>query len=97
MTLIDLQDELVWGASWMYKATNDNTYYQYLVSNGATLGGTTTSTNAFSWDNKYAGAQVLLAKVSTRSNFDLSSYCEFIVASMYMILSFSLSMINQNS
>lgn len=48
----------------MYKATNDNTYYQYLVSNGATLGGTTTSTNAFSWDNKYAGAQVLLAKVS---------------------------------
>ncbi|CAK9875329.1 unnamed protein product [Sphagnum jensenii] len=54
-------DELVWGAAWLYKATRDVTYLQYLISNGATLGGTTESVNSFDWDNKYAGAQVLLS------------------------------------
>ncbi|KAG0568289.1 hypothetical protein M758_6G007900 [Ceratodon purpureus] len=56
------QDELVWGASWLYKATRETSYLQYLIQNGNALGGATNSVNAFSWDNKYAGAQVLLAE-----------------------------------
>lgn len=56
------QDELVWGATWLYKATKENSYLQYLIRNGNSLGGATQTVQAFSWDNKYAGAQVLLAQ-----------------------------------
>jgi hypothetical protein len=62
----------VWGAAWLYKATRDVTYLQYLISNGATLGGTTESVNSFDWDNKYAGAQVLLSAV--RNSFYLLQF-----------------------
>jgi len=53
----------VWGAAWLYKATGENGYLQYLIRNGNVLGGTRVTVNTFSWDNKYAGAQVLLAQV----------------------------------
>ncbi|KAL6326512.1 hypothetical protein AAG906_008374 [Vitis piasezkii] len=52
------QDELLWAAAWLYRATNDKTYSDYLSSSGNT-GGTRTM---FSWDDKYSGAQVLVAK-----------------------------------
>lgn len=61
--LRNFQDELVWGATWLYKASGENTSLQYLITNANTLGGATTTMNAFSWDNKYAGAQVLIAQV----------------------------------
>jgi hypothetical protein len=51
------------GATWLYKATGETTYLQYLTQNGNSLGGTTMSMNAFDWDNKYARAQVLLAQI----------------------------------
>ena len=47
----------------MFKATEEDWYRQYLVANGVDLGGTTTTVDTFGWDGKYAGAQVLLAKV----------------------------------
>lgn len=53
----------MWGAIWLYKASGDNSYLQYLITNANTLGGVTTTVNAFDWDNKYAGAQVLIAQV----------------------------------
>jgi endoglucanase len=53
----------VWGATWLYKASGDNSYLQYLIKNANTLGGATTTVNSFDWDNKYAGAQVLIAQV----------------------------------
>lgn len=52
----------MWGAAWMFRATRENTYLQYLIQNGNALGGTTLTAQALSWDNKYAGAQVLLAQ-----------------------------------
>lgn len=61
MTLI--QDELVWGAAWLYKATRLDLYLQYLITNANSLGGATVTVNAFNWDNKYAGAQLLVAQV----------------------------------
>lgn len=62
MVCFGIQDELVWGATWLYKATKENGYLQYLIRNANSLGGATQSMNVFSWDNKYAGAQVLLAQ-----------------------------------
>ncbi|XP_064968014.1 endoglucanase 11-like isoform X1 [Musa acuminata AAA Group] len=51
------QDELLWGASWLFRATNDAVYLNYLKSLGAN-----DNTDFFSWDNKFAGARVLLSR-----------------------------------
>lgn len=61
----DLQDELLWGATWLYKASRDAQYVRYIVNSGASLGGLNVTTSSLNWDNKYAGAQVLLSQVST--------------------------------
>ena len=53
------QDELLWAAAWLYRATNDKTYSDYLSCSGNT-GGTRTM---FSWDDRYSGAQVPVAKL----------------------------------
>lgn len=57
---------MLWGAMWLYKASGKANYLQYVIWNGGNLGGTSTSMNAFNWDNKYAGVQVLAAQVFTR-------------------------------
>lgn len=49
----------MWGAAWLFRATNDVTYFNFLKSVGDDSG-----TDIFSWDNKYAGAHVLLARVN---------------------------------
>ncbi|XP_074306112.1 endoglucanase 13-like [Silene latifolia] len=51
------QDELMWGAAWLYRATNEDSYKQIVGNSQA--GGTRTM---FSWDDKYVGAQILVAK-----------------------------------
>ncbi|XP_042035457.1 endoglucanase 9-like [Salvia splendens] len=56
-------DELLWGAGWVYKATNETYYVDLLKSVGGGEG-----IDIFSWDNKYAGAHVLLAKKSLVNN-----------------------------
>lgn len=66
------QDELLWAAAWLYKATNNGYYLNYLGKNGDSLGGTGWSMNEFSWDVKYAGVQTLVAKVhSEQKNYFL--------------------------
>ncbi|GFP98474.1 endoglucanase 5 [Phtheirospermum japonicum] len=57
------QDELLWAATWLYRATNDEYYLKYVVDNCASLGGTEWAVKEFSWDNKYAGVQILLSKI----------------------------------
>ncbi|XP_010424526.2 PREDICTED: endoglucanase 19-like [Camelina sativa] len=56
-------DELLWAAAWLYQATNDKYYLDYLGKNGDSMGGTGWSITEFSWDVKYAGVQTLVAKV----------------------------------
>ncbi|GLT32976.1 hypothetical protein SLA2020_076030 [Shorea laevis] len=51
------EDELLWGAAWLHRATNDVFYFNFLKSLGAD-----DLPDIFSWDNKYAGAHVLLAR-----------------------------------
>lgn len=55
---IKIQDELLWGAAWLLRATNEVSYFNFLKSLGAS-----DATDIFSWDNKYAGAYVLLSRV----------------------------------
>ncbi|XP_062184917.1 endoglucanase 13-like [Phragmites australis] len=57
------QDELLWSAAWLYEATGDEGYLQYVSQNAEAFGGTGWAVLEFSWDNKYAGLQVLLSKV----------------------------------
>lgn len=58
-----LQDELLWAAAWLYEATNNQYYLNYLGENGDSMGGTGWSMTEFGWDVKYAGVQTLVAKV----------------------------------
>ncbi|KGN52647.1 endoglucanase 9 [Cucumis sativus] len=57
------KDELVWGAAWLLRATNNVKYFNLLKS----LGGDDV-TDIFSWDNKFAGAHVLLSRRSLLNN-----------------------------
>ncbi|KAE8022239.1 hypothetical protein FH972_008055 [Carpinus fangiana] len=51
------KDELLWGAAWLLRATNDVSYSNFIKSLGAD-----DSSDIFGWDNKLAGARVLLAR-----------------------------------
>ncbi|KAK7396912.1 hypothetical protein VNO78_18075 [Psophocarpus tetragonolobus] len=55
------QDELLWGATWLHKATKNPMYLNYIKVNGHTLGAAD-SDNTFGWDNKHVGARILLSK-----------------------------------
>ncbi|XP_048582488.1 endoglucanase A isoform X2 [Nematostella vectensis] len=62
------KDELVWGAAWLYRATKKASYLTKAKKyfNDFGIGGTAW---AFSWDDKKAGAQVLLAQITGESSF----------------------------
>ncbi|XP_010508282.1 PREDICTED: endoglucanase 15-like [Camelina sativa] len=53
------QDELLWAAAWLHRATGEQTYLDYLI-HASSSGGVS---SIFSWDNKFLGAQVLAAKL----------------------------------
>jgi hypothetical protein len=55
------QDELLWGAAWLHRATKSPSYLSYIQVNGQVLGADE-SDNTFGWDNKHAGARILIAK-----------------------------------
>ncbi|EFJ08356.1 hypothetical protein SELMODRAFT_131698 [Selaginella moellendorffii] len=57
------EDELLWAAAWLYKASRDEQYLSYLIENGAGFGGTTGTYYTATWDNKLAGVQVLASQV----------------------------------
>ncbi|GAV76134.1 Glyco_hydro_9 domain-containing protein [Cephalotus follicularis] len=64
------QDELLWAAAWLYKASGDSKYLTYVLSNQ----GWSQAVSEFSWDNKFAGAQTLLAKEFHGGKNDLSKF-----------------------
>lgn len=55
------QDELLWGAAWLHKASRRRRYRQYIVRNEVVLRAGDTI-NEFGWDNKHAGINVLISK-----------------------------------
>jgi len=48
----------LWAATWLYRATRRPTYLEFIQEEA-----TTATVAEFSWDLKYAGAQILLSKV----------------------------------
>ena len=51
-------DELLWAAAWLYKSTKQQKYLDILKQRYDNYGGGGTPAE-FSWDNKYAGVQVI--------------------------------------
>ncbi|XP_059661919.1 endoglucanase 11-like [Cornus florida] len=56
-------DELLWGALWLYKATDNIEYFKYVISKAHCFGGIGWAITEFSWDVKYAGVQIIAAKL----------------------------------
>ncbi|XP_057864071.2 endoglucanase 1-like isoform X2 [Cryptomeria japonica] len=54
-------DELLWGATWLAKATRSQKYFNYIQSNGPALG-YRDNVNVLSWDQKHLGTRILLAR-----------------------------------
>lgn len=68
------QDELVWGAIWLYLATEDPTYLTKAENGYDLLGKEPQSTTprykeALSWDDKSYGCYVLLAKITDKAKY----------------------------
>ncbi|KAH7863360.1 hypothetical protein Vadar_016523 [Vaccinium darrowii] len=55
------QDDLLWGASWLHKASQNDSYLAYIHSNGHTMGADDDA-YSFSWDDKRPGTKILLSK-----------------------------------
>ncbi|KAL5778184.1 hypothetical protein ACOSP7_011110 [Xanthoceras sorbifolium] len=66
-------DELLWAASWLYHATQDKSYFQYVTGENGKAFANWGSPTWFSWDNKLAGTQVLLSRLSFFGGKDTSS------------------------
>ncbi|ONK66114.1 uncharacterized protein A4U43_C06F4290 [Asparagus officinalis] len=64
-------DELLWAASWLYLATK-NTMYQKFIAYEAI----SSSVAEFSWDLKYAGAQILLSENNLTAQGGLTNFKE---------------------
>ncbi|MER5454340.1 glycoside hydrolase family 9 protein [Micromonospora sp. NPDC002389] len=78
------QDELVWGAIWLYRATGDATYLAKAESEYDKLGTepqTTTRSYKWTvaWDNKQFGAYVLLANLTGKQRYvdDANRWLDF--------------------
>lgn len=54
-------DELLWGASWIHRASHNASYLAYIQTNGHTMGADEDD-YSFSWDDKRVGTKVLLSK-----------------------------------
>lgn len=62
---------MLWGAAWLRRASQGESYLNYIQTNIKTLGADD-NINEFGWDNKHAGLNVLVSKV----NIDLYKHGE---------------------
>ncbi|TVU05820.1 hypothetical protein EJB05_49004, partial [Eragrostis curvula] len=61
-------DEMLWAALWLHRATGKAEYLDYAVYMADEFGGTGWAITEFSWDVKYAGLQILAAKLLLEGN-----------------------------
>lgn len=66
-------DELLWAASWLFHATRDKSYLQYVTGQNGESFANWGSPTWFSWDNKLAGTQVLLSRLTFFGEKDTSN------------------------
>ncbi|KAK7283161.1 hypothetical protein RIF29_12505 [Crotalaria pallida] len=62
-------DELMWAASWLYYATKSPKYMKYIQEDVISA-----NVAEFSWDLKYAGAQLLLTELHFQGHKDLEEF-----------------------
>ncbi|CAN1240589.1 Endoglucanase 8, partial [Linum grandiflorum] len=63
------QDELLWGAAWLHKASRRRVYREYIIKNEVVLHAGDTI-NEFGWDNKHAGInEVLMGRADYFESF----------------------------
>ncbi|GLJ24847.1 hypothetical protein SUGI_0475290 [Cryptomeria japonica] len=63
-------DELLWAASWLYRATKSSYYSNYIIQHDDVKA----YVNEFNWDLKYAGIQVLLTDLYFQREAQFSDY-----------------------
>ncbi|XP_038877607.1 endoglucanase 11-like [Benincasa hispida] len=57
------KDELLWAALWLFEATDNRQYLEYVVNKAHCFGGIGWAISEFSWDVKYAGVQLMASKL----------------------------------
>ncbi|KAK6922610.1 Glycoside hydrolase family 9 [Dillenia turbinata] len=75
-------DELLWAATWLYHATQDQSYLNYVTTQNGNTYAYWGIPTWFSWDDKHAATQVLLSRVDffgahgipTKENLSLQMY-----------------------
>ncbi|WCJ36499.1 glycosyl hydrolase 9B1 [Euphorbia peplus] len=60
------KDELVWGAAWLYKATDDKKYWNYVQTH---INDISNDPSEFGWDNKDAGINVLISGLAAQNPY----------------------------
>nr|AGP76427.1 endo-beta-1,4-glucanase 1 [Rhynchotermes bulbinasus] len=76
----DYRDELVWAATWLYRATNDSSYLNTAESLYNEFGLRSWG-GGLNWDSKVSGVQVLLAKLTNKQEYkdNSSSYMNYLI------------------
>ena len=106
---MSLQDELIWGAAWLYRATKAPNYWSYVVQNirdleknaaehtdGVGYGGG--SFAEFGWDTKNAGINILVSKVIIELDCSISVRCyNMLFSKLFLLLSLQLLLSNNTS
>ncbi|XP_044464975.1 endoglucanase 16-like [Mangifera indica] len=62
-------DELLWASTWLYLATKNPKYMQYIKEEAISA-----SVTEFSWDLKYSGAQIILSEFFFHGDSALANY-----------------------
>nr|AMH40370.1 glycoside hydrolase family 9 [Medauroidea extradentata] len=68
-------DELVWGAAWLYRATQKQTYLDIVDKYWSTI----MYNDGFGWDSKKSGADAIMYKVTKEEKYKdrLKIYCDY--------------------
>lgn len=94
----EIQDELIWGAAWLYKASNNENYMKFVKSNIQSI-----QPYEFGWDAKHAGINVLVSQVCLifyyisgffRQNYELSHFFKHVRLVFLLYLSHVISKIS---
>ncbi|CAG2117030.1 unnamed protein product, partial [Medioppia subpectinata] len=74
-------DELAWAATWMLRATNDSHYKSEVIKHFKEFSGQLDRPGGFGWDDKSAGAHVLLAQLVGDKKYKtyVQQYCDWAV------------------
>ena len=72
-------DELIWAAAWLYRASGQRQYLEYAEKAYAALSQGSRTPGTHTWDDKHAGASVLLAQLTGKEIYrkDAERFLDF--------------------